>query len=156
MRPPGRGRLRVVARATRRSVRRVAFGGAVPVPGIATPAGPAPTPAAAAPAPAVAAPAPAVPAPTPAPARSARLTYARSPNASDCPEPDVIRAGVAARLGYEPFDDRAQRAVLATVNRTGRTLEALIQIAGADGKPTAERKLVSHQSDCGDTDPAIA
>src|SRR5262245_39629430 len=134
MRSPGRAWLRVVASATCRGVGRVgwsAWGAALLCAGIATTAVAAPT-------------------------RSARLTYARSPTASDCPDADVIRAGVAARLGYEPFDDRAERAVLATVNRTGRTLEALIQIAGADGKPTAERKLVSHQSDCGDTDPAIA
>jgi hypothetical protein len=83
-----------------------------------------------------------------APVSSARLSYTRSASASDCPEADVIRAGVAARLGYEPFDDRAERVVSATVNRTERTLEALIQIAGADGKPVAERKLASRQSDC--------
>ncbi len=83
-----------------------------------------------------------------APARTAKFTYGRGAGAADCPDVDVIRAGVVARLGYEPFDDRAERAVAATVNRTGRTLEARIEIAGADGKATAERKLVSRRSDC--------
>jgi hypothetical protein len=119
----GRSRLREVASATRHGVTGVAIGVALVVAAIATTA-------------------------VAAPARSARLTYTRSANASDCPDVDVIRAGVAARLGYEPFDDRAERVVSATVNRTGRTLEALIQIAGADGKPAAERKLASRQSDC--------
>ena len=38
--------------------------------------------------------------------------------------------------------------VSATVNRTGRTLEARIQIGGAGGAVSAERKLVSRESDC--------
>ena len=38
--------------------------------------------------------------------------------------------------------------MLATVNRTGSTLEARIEITSADGKSVAERKLVSRQSDC--------
>jgi hypothetical protein len=59
-----------------------------------------------------------------------------------------FRAGVAARLGYEPFGDRAELLVSATVDRAGRVLEAKIEIAGADGKSTAERKLTSRQSDC--------
>jgi len=81
-------------------------------------------------------------------ARTAKLTYSRGASASDCPDIDVIRAGVAARLGYEPFDDRAEVAVSASVSRSGHALEARIQIAGADGKSAAERKLVSRQSDC--------
>ena len=83
-----------------------------------------------------------------APAHTTKLTYSRGPGAADCPDVDVIRAGVAARLGYEPFDEHAQRIVSATVNRTGRVLEARIQIGGADGKAVAERKLSSRQSDC--------
>jgi len=120
---PGRSRLREAANATRHGVTGVAVGVVLVAAAIATTA-------------------------VAAPARSARLTYTRSANASDCPDVDVIRAGVAARLGYEPFDEHAEHVVSATVNRTGRTLEALIQIAGADGKPAAERKLVSRQSDC--------
>jgi hypothetical protein len=82
------------------------------------------------------------------PARTAKLTYGRGPSASDCPDDDVIRAGVAARLGYEPFNDHADLHIFATVNRTGRTLEARIQITGPDGKAATERKLVSRQNDC--------
>jgi hypothetical protein len=83
-----------------------------------------------------------------APPRSAQLKYSRSAGASDCPDVDAVRAEVAARLGYEPFDDHAALLVSATVNRTGHTLEARIEITGADGKSVAERKLVSRQSDC--------
>jgi hypothetical protein len=84
----------------------------------------------------------------PATPRTAKLTYSRGPGALDCPDTDVIRAGVAARLGYEPFDEGAALLVSATVNRTGRTLEARIEIAGPGGGAAAERKLVSRQSDC--------
>src|SRR5438270_10727358 len=83
-----------------------------------------------------------------APARLARLTYDRGATTSSCPDVEVIRAGVVARLGYEPFDDRADLVVSATVSRSGRTLEALIRIEGANGKPAAERRLVSRQNDC--------
>ncbi|HXU02583.1 MAG TPA: hypothetical protein VN903_16575 [Polyangia bacterium] len=90
-----------------------------------------------------------------APPRTAKLTYTRGAGASECPDVDVIRAGVAARLGYEPFDDSAALAVTTTVIRTGRTLEARIEIAGADGKSAAERKLVSRESDCQELASAI-
>ena len=87
--------------------------------------------------------------------RTAKLSYTRGAGASDCPDVEVIRAGVAARLGYEPFDDRAERVVLAAVSRAGHVLEARIQIAGADGKAVAERKLASHQSDCSELASAM-
>jgi len=83
-----------------------------------------------------------------APKRTARLTYNRGAGAGDCPDVEVIRAGVAARLGYEPFDDRGELLVSASVSRTGRVLEARIQIGGAGGSAAAERKLSSRQSDC--------
>jgi hypothetical protein len=92
---------------------------------------------------------------TAAPAHTAKLSYSRGTGAQDCPDVDVIRAGVAARLGYEPFDERAERLVSATVNRTGRVLEARIQIAGADGMATAERKLASRESDCSELASAM-
>jgi len=90
----------------------------------------------------------------PAPPRSAKLTYTRGAGASDCPDVEVVRAGVAARLGYEPFDDGAKLLVTATVNRSGHTLEARIQIGGA-GPTTAERKLTSRQSDCSELSSAM-
>src|SRR4051812_30868957 len=89
------------------------------------------------------------------PPRAAQLTYSRGTGAADCPDADVIRAGVAARLGYEPFCDHAQGLVAAAVNRTGRTLEARIQIGGAGGAVSAERKLVSRESDCVELASAI-
>jgi hypothetical protein len=85
---------------------------------------------------------------TATPARTARLVYSRGAGASECPDVDVIRAGVAARLGYEPFDDRAELLVSATVSRSGHVLEARIEIAGVDSKTVAERRLASRQSDC--------
>lgn len=91
-----------------------------------------------------------------APVRTARLTYSRGAGASDCPDADVIRAEVAARLGYEPFDDQAELAVLATVSRVGRTLEARIEITDATGRTSAERKLSSRQSDCTELASAMA
>jgi hypothetical protein len=90
-----------------------------------------------------------------APVRTARLSYSRGADASDCPDSDVVHAGVAARLGYEPFDDRGEVAVSATVSRVGRRLEARIKITDATGKTTAERKLSSRQSDCSELASAM-
>jgi hypothetical protein len=85
-----------------------------------------------------------------APARHVRFEYARQEGAgaSACPELPAIAAGVAARLGYEPFDDRASDLVRATIRTAAHGLEARIELVDGDGVVKAERRLVSHQRDC--------
>jgi hypothetical protein len=80
--------------------------------------------------------------------RRVRLEYERQEGAAVCPEAAVIQAGVAARLGYEPFDDRADDHLRVVVHRSGRALEAHIEMTDAHGALKAERRLVSRQSDC--------
>jgi len=84
------------------------------------------------------------------PARHVRFEYARQEGAgaSACPELPAIEAGVAARLGYEPFDDRASDLVRATIRTAAHGLEARIELVDGEGVVKAERRLVSHQRDC--------
>jgi hypothetical protein len=55
---------------------------------------------------------------------------------------------VAARLGYEPFNDQADERVRAVIQPSGHGLEARIELTDAKGSPKAERRLVSRQRDC--------
>jgi len=80
--------------------------------------------------------------------RQVRFEYARQDGAGACPDLATIQAGVAARLGYEPFSDRAGDFVRATIQPSGHGLEARIEMTDAKGSPRAERRLVSHQRDC--------
>jgi hypothetical protein len=65
-----------------------------------------------------------------------------------CGDADAIKAGVAARLGYEPFDDAAPDRLKVVVRRAGRNLTASIELVGADGDLKAERRLGSRIGDC--------
>ena len=80
--------------------------------------------------------------------RQVRFEYERQDGAAACPNATSIQAGVAARLGYEPFDNRADDHLRATIRLIGHDLEARIEMTDANGRLKAERKLVSHQRDC--------
>jgi hypothetical protein len=80
--------------------------------------------------------------------RRVRFEYARQEGAAACPDPAAIQAGVAARLGYEPFGERGGDLVRATIHKTGRGLEARIEMLDEGGGLKAERTLLSHQRDC--------
>ena len=87
--------------------------------------------------------------------RTAQLAYVRAAGAEDCPDEQTIRAGVADRLGYEPFDGRAARHVSAVLARAGQTLEAKIELGDGNGGIQARRKLVSRQRDCTELAAAV-
>jgi hypothetical protein len=88
--------------------------------------------------------------------RQVRLEYARQDGAGACPDGAAIQAGVAARLGYEPFDDRADDLVRASIQPSGHGLEARIALIDAKGSPKAERRLVSRQRDCAELASSVA
>ncbi len=87
--------------------------------------------------------------------RKVRFEYARQDGATACPDLATVQAGVAARLGYEPFDDLADDLVRATIHSSGHGLEARIEMADAKGGPKAERRLVSFQRDCAELASAV-
>jgi len=85
-----------------------------------------------------------------APAQTAsrvRLDYQRGEGATSCPDATALQVGVAGRLGYDPFDDRAIRRLNVAIRQAGHGLEARIEMVDA-GALVAERRLVSRQRDC--------
>jgi hypothetical protein len=82
------------------------------------------------------------------PHRRIVLDYQRQEGAAACPETSAIQVGVAARLGYDPFDEKAGERLRVAIRQAARGLEARIEMDDADGKPKAERRLVSRQRDC--------
>lgn len=79
---------------------------------------------------------------------SIQLEYDRREGATACPDVRAVAAGVAGRLGYEPFDAKAARRVRVTVRRKERALSARIEMIESNGEPIAERVLTSQQADC--------
>ena len=80
--------------------------------------------------------------------RFVRFEYERLEGAAACPEDAVIRAGVAARLGYEPFRDLAPDRLRATLRTAGQGLEARIEMVDGRGNLKAARRLTSRNRDC--------
>lgn len=72
---------------------------------------------------------------------SARLSYAKKPNAAVCPEEPGFRALVAARLGYDPFHDDAERAVTVTFTREGAGFRAKLELKDKTNKVVGTRML---------------
>lgn len=77
-----------------------------------------------------------------------RLDYDRQEGAAPCPDASAIQVGVAARLGYDPFEGSAAEVLHVTVRQTQHGLEARIELADAEGRVRAERRLLSRQGDC--------
>jgi hypothetical protein len=65
-----------------------------------------------------------------------------------CPDATAIQVGVAARLGYDPFDEKAGKDLRVTIRQAAHGLEARIEMDDLDGKLIAERRLVSRRNDC--------
>lgn len=90
-----------------------------------------------------------------APDGGTRLEYTRAPGAERCPDREAVRAGVAARLGYDPFSERGARVLRCQIAPEGTGYRSQIEVEDAQGKTTGARTLTSHQSDCGDLAPAL-
>jgi hypothetical protein len=80
--------------------------------------------------------------------RLVQLDYERQEGAAGCPDEVAIRAGVAARLGYEPFRAQADERLRATIRQIGRALEARIELSDAEGNLKAQRRLTSRNHNC--------
>jgi hypothetical protein len=82
------------------------------------------------------------------PGKRVRLDYQRQDGADVCADAAAIQVGVAARLGYDPFDDKANESVRVPIRQAAHGLEARIEMDGPAGTPAAQRRLVSRQHDC--------
>jgi hypothetical protein len=93
---------------------------------------------------------------SPSASPSARLVYARSPEASSCPDDGALRNAVAARLGYDPFFPWAKQTVVVQVWRENRQYRARLQLVDAAGLAHGTRGLSSAQTTCADLFDAAA
>jgi hypothetical protein len=86
----------------------------------------------------------------------ARLDYVLGTGASTCPTADVVRSSVAARLGYDPFTEIADRTISVRVERVGASLSARIELENQRGEAVGNRSLSSTQLDCSELASALA
>jgi hypothetical protein len=81
---------------------------------------------------------------------SARLVYVRGPGADRCPNEDVVRTSVAARIGYDPFFLAAPTTIFVEVSREGDRFAALVKLIDNQGVERGMRHLATHSPDCAD------
>lgn len=87
---------------------------------------------------------------------SARLLYARSPDAATCPDEAALRKAVAARFGYDPFFPWATRAVIVQVWRAPHGYAARVQAVDEQGMSQGTRELSSDGESCAELFDAAA
>jgi hypothetical protein len=87
---------------------------------------------------------------------SARLVYARSADASACPDEAALRGAVAARFGYDPFFAWAKRTVVVEVWRHGEQFASRVQILDEQGMARGVRELTTDGPSCSELFDATA
>ncbi|MHB8417702.1 MAG: hypothetical protein ACYDCL_06480 [Myxococcales bacterium] len=85
-----------------------------------------------------------------------RLSYERAAGAERCPDAGALRSEVAARLGYDPFSEPAERIVSVVFTRGGTGLSASIALQSVAGAPLGERRLDAAGGNCRDLASAVA
>ena len=78
----------------------------------------------------------------------ARFLYEREESAARCPEADEVEERVAARLGYDPFEDDAASLVELHVSRQRGAMTGHIVMRDAAGEILGERTLTSRDASC--------
>jgi hypothetical protein len=79
---------------------------------------------------------------------SARLVYARSTTAKDCPDEPALHKAVAARFGYDPFFAWAKQTVIVQIFRDDRRFTARVQLVDENGLALGTREIASDEGDC--------
>jgi len=90
-----------------------------------------------------------------APLKRARLDYRRAEGGKSCPDTATLRAQVAGRLGYDPFDDTASETVDVEISGQGPKLVGRVAIREATGVVRGAREIVSEASDCRELSEAL-
>ncbi len=94
------------------------------------------------------------------PAPRAHLVYVRDAGAEQCPDEAAMRGAVAARLGYDPFGEKASLTVSVMIAPSGQGLRAQIDLLDASSEAAGSRELTSPRRDCAElasaTELAIA
>jgi hypothetical protein len=87
---------------------------------------------------------------------SARLVYARSPEAASCPDEATLRKAVAARFGYDPFFPWANQTVVVQISGDAGHLLARVQLVDDQGIARGTREIASEGDACSDLFDAAA
>jgi hypothetical protein len=87
----------------------------------------------------------------------ARLLYLRDATAETCPDEPAFRERVAAKLGYEAFDDQsAARIVTVRIGLERGELEAVVITSATKEAAAGERRVRSAGRDCRELAEALA
>jgi hypothetical protein len=87
----------------------------------------------------------------------ARLLYVRDATAETCPDEPAFRERVAAKLGYEAFDDQAAaRIVTVRIGLERGELEAVVITSATKEAAAGERRVRSAARDCRELAEALA
>jgi hypothetical protein len=81
-------------------------------------------------------------------APSARLVYLRNVGAEACPNEAVLRAAVAARLGYDPFFASAAQTMFAEISKVSAGFHARIKLVDEANLVRGTRELAHDGNDC--------
>jgi hypothetical protein len=87
---------------------------------------------------------------------SARLVYVRGPGAEHCPDQDVVRKSVSARLGYDPFFPNSDKTIVARVVRQGERLSGHVELVDEQGVQVGLREFSADPEQCEDLIAAVA
>jgi hypothetical protein len=88
--------------------------------------------------------------------RPVHLSYTRESGGEQCPDESALRDSVLARLGYDPFDNRAPRILRVAVGRSGDSLIAKIELYDEAGLSQGERDMKGSGPDCTELAKALA
>ena len=83
------------------------------------------------------------------------LSYSVDADVEDCPGAGAMRAGVAAQLGYDPFEEPAALVATVQIRKAGAALQATLRLKTQVGAPRGERQLQSAAGDCAELAEAV-
>jgi hypothetical protein len=80
---------------------------------------------------------------------SARLVYARAPEATACPDEAALRRAVGSRFGYDPVYAWANKTVVVQIWRDHLRFAARVQLVDDEGVSHGSREIVSDEKGAG-------
>lgn len=73
-----------------------------------------------------------------------------------CPGERAFRDLIAARLGYDPVDDAAPRAVVVVMAERNRRFDGTLAFFDAEGRPAGERRVGNREPRCAEVAASLA
>jgi len=89
------------------------------------------------------------------PPTTVRLVYIRAAGAERCPDEAAVRAGVAARLGRDPFRADADKIVHAILAGTAGGMAGKIEVRDLAGASLGAREISVGETDCAELVAAV-